>query len=165
MTAEKEQPKSDEKKVAADETEKEPEQETIAQETESGSATITRLEQTLAARDNEINGLKRSLDDIKSESDGLSENLKRAVDAYRELTLKANPGVLAEFITGKTVDEINESLKNARELVHKVRQEIEAETAQTRIPAGAPSRSVQDISSMSPREKIQRALGGTSSRP
>jgi predicted RNase H-like HicB family nuclease len=97
------------------------------------------------------------------ESDGLSENLTRAVDAYRELTLKANPGVPAEFITGKTVDEVNESLKNARELVHKVRQEIEAETAQTRIPAGAPSRSVQNISSLSPREKIQHALGRLSS--
>ena len=163
MTAEKEQPKSDEMNESKNVNEKESEPETDTRETESDSAAITRLEQALAARDNEISGLKRSLDDIKKDSNGLSENLKQAVDAYRELTVKANPGVPAELITGKNVDEINESLKNAHELAHRVRQEIEAETAQTRIPAGAPSRSIQDISSMSPREKIQRALESASS--
>ena len=163
MTAEKEQPKSEEMNESENVTEKESEPKTDTRETESDSIAITRLEQALAVRDNEISGLKRSLDDIKKDSNGLSENLKQAVDAYRELTVKANPGVPVELITGKTVDEVNESLKSARELVHKVREEIEAETAQTRIPAGAPSRSVQDISSMTPREKIQRALEGASS--
>jgi len=163
MTAEKEQSKVDEKEVAADGTGIEQEKDIVARELESSKAAINRLEQALAVRDSEITGLKRSLNDLKIESDGLSENLARTVAAYREITLQANPGVLAEFIAGNSIDEINESLKNARVLIDKVRQEIEVETTQTRIPAGAPSRSVQDISSLSPREKIQRALGGPSS--
>lgn len=163
MTAEKEQAKADDKETAADETEKESEQETLTRELEASKATIGKLEQVLATRDREIDGLKKSLTELKTESDGLSENLARTIAAYREITLQANPGVLAEFITGSSVDEINDSLKNAQVLVDKVRQEIETETTQTRIPAGAPSRSVQDITSLSPREKIQRALGGTSS--
>ena len=163
MTAEKEQSKVDKKEVAADGTGIEQEKDTLARELESSPTAINRLEQTLAARDSEIDGLKRSLSDLKVESDGLSENLTRTVAAYREITLQANPGVPVEIITGNSIDEINESLKNARALVDKVRQEIEVENTQTRIPAGAPSRTAQDIASLSPREKIQRALGGPSS--
>ena len=163
MTAEKEQLKEDEKEVAADITVVEREKETLARELESSNAVINQLEQALAVRDDEIDGLKRSLSEMKIESDGLSDNLARTVAAYREITLQVNPGVPAEIITGNSIEEISESLNNARLLVDKVRQEIEVENTQTRIPAGAPSRSAQDIASLSPREKIQRALGGMSS--
>jgi archaellum component FlaC len=163
MTAEKEQTKADDTETAADENEKESEQEILTRELEASKSTIGKLEQALATRDREIDGLKSSLSELKTESEGLSENLARTIAAYREITLQANPGVLAELITGNSVDEINDSLRNARVLVDKVRQEIETETTQTRIPAGAPSRSAQDIASLSPREKIQRALGGTPS--
>jgi len=77
--------------------------------------------------------------------------------------VQANPGVLAELITGDTVEEVNESLKNAQVLVDRVRQEMEAEASKTRIPAGAPQRAPLDLSALSPREKIQYAIGGSSS--
>jgi hypothetical protein len=77
--------------------------------------------------------------------------------------IQANPGVLAEIITGDTVEEVNESLKHARSLVERVRQEMEAEASRTRIPAGAPQRVPLDLSALSPREKIQYAIGGSQS--
>lgn len=71
--------------------------------------------------------------------------------------------MLAELITGETVDEINESLKKARALIERVKQEMEAETAKTMVPAGAPQRMPMDLSALSPREKIQYAIGSFSS--
>lgn len=164
MTAEKEQSNNDNNQTPVNGTEEETEQVTTRQQPEESKASIEKLEQELSARDSEISGLRRTLNELKTESGVLNEDLVRTVAAYREMIQKDNPGVLTEFITGNTVDEINESLKSARLLVDKVRQEIECENAQTRIPAGAPSRSEQDMSGLSPREKIQLALGDTSSR-
>jgi chromosome segregation ATPase len=164
MTAEKEQPNNDKNQAMENGTEEDNEQATVNRQLEDSRASIQKLEQELAARDSEISALRHSLNELKTESGVLNEDLVCAVAAYREMIQKANPGVMAEFITGDTLDEINESLKNARLLVDKVRQGIESEAAQTRIPAGAPSRSEQDISALSPREKIQLALGDTSSR-
>jgi predicted RNase H-like nuclease (RuvC/YqgF family) len=163
MKAEKEQTSVDEEVVAAEEVLAEPEIETHDCEPESSATTIERLEQALAARDIEIDGLKRSLEELKSQSDVISGELTRTVTAYRELTLRSNPGVLAELVTGNSVEEIDGSLHNARVLVDKVRQEIEAETLQARVPAGAPQRSAPDTSTLSPREKIQLSLGGPAS--
>jgi ABC-type iron transport system FetAB permease component len=72
----------------------------------------------------------------------------------------ANPGVLAEMITGESIEAINKSLENAKALIERVRQEIEAEASRTRIPSGAPQRTPLDLSVLSPREKIQYAIGG-----
>ena len=81
---------------------------------------------------------------------------------YKEIVVQANPGVLAEMITGDTIEEVNESLKNARAIMERVRQEMEAEAARTRIPAGAPQRAPLDLSALSAREKIQYAIRGSS---
>jgi len=163
MTVENELENVDETEVAVEETVTGQENEALSRELEAGKATIGRLEQALAARDGEIGELKRSLDDLKNQASVLDGDLARAVAAYRELTLRANPGVLSEFITGDTIEAVNESLKNARALVDRVRREIEEEASQTRVPAGAPQRSSPDVSALSPREKIQRALGDLSS--
>ncbi len=68
--------------------------------------------------------------------------------------------MLAELVSGDTVGAVDESLKNARDLVEKVKQEIEAETSKAKIPIGAPQRAPLDVSALSPREKIQFAIGG-----
>lgn len=164
MKTEKDQPEVDEEEDMADGpmTEQEHGDGTLAREVEFGRIVIRNLEQVLTLRDNEIADLKSALNKIKSESEGLGESLERAVTAYRDLTLQANPGVLAELITGNSIDEINESYKNARDLIDRVRQGIEMETTHTKIQPGAPQRSVPDISLLSPREKIQRALEGSS---
>ncbi len=65
------------------------------------------------------------------------------------------------MITGDTIDEVDESVKKARAVMEKVRQEMETEAARTRVPYGSPPRSPQDLSGLSAREKIQYAIRGT----
>ncbi|MBN1177537.1 MAG: hypothetical protein JXA51_07650 [Dehalococcoidales bacterium] len=129
-------------------------------EVESRNAAILKLEQALATKDGEIAGLKEALDEAKQSLEELGKTVAQAVAAYKEMVVESNPGVLAELITGETIEQVNESLKNARALMEKVRQEIEEEAAKTRVPAGAPQRTQPDLSALSAREKIQYAIGG-----
>jgi predicted RNase H-like nuclease (RuvC/YqgF family) len=137
--------------------------ETLARELESSQAAIAELEQALAARDAEVAVLNQSLEEARKAVDELGKSLPEAVAAYKGLVVQANPGVPVEMIAGDSIAAINESLGSARTLVERVRREIEAEAARTRIPAGAPQRTPPDMSALSAREKIQYALGGTQS--
>ena len=164
MVTEKEQEKAAEVEADGDEINNlKQENESLTRELESRDATIIRLEQALAAKDGEIAGLNQSLDEAKRTLDELGKALPQAVAAYKELVVQANPGVLAEMITGETIEEVNDSLKNARAIMDRVRQEMEAEAARTRVPAGSPQRAPIDLSALSAREKIQYAIGGSSS--
>jgi uncharacterized coiled-coil protein SlyX len=163
MITDKENKKNGEVEGNGDELALKVENESLARELESREATIIRLEQALATKDSEIAALKQSLHEARQTLDEISKALPQAVAAYKELVVQANPGVLAELITGDTIDEVNESLENARILMDRVRQEIEAEAAKTRVPAGAPQRAPLDLSALSPREKIKYAIGGSSS--
>ena len=164
MVTEKEQEKASEVESGGDELDSlKQENESLTRELESRHATIMRLEQALATKDSEIADLNQSLEEAKRALDELGKALPQAVAAYKELIVQANPGILAELITGDSIEEVNESLKNARALVDRVRQEMEAEAAKTRVPAGAPQRAPIDLSTLSAREKIQYAIGGSSS--
>jgi len=74
--------------------------------------------------------------------------------------VESHPEVLEELITGDSVESINESLNKAQTLVSRVRQGLETEITLAKVPTGAPERTSPDLSSLSPREKIQYALGG-----
>ncbi len=164
MATEKERETTTEETSGGDEAESlKQENERLAGEVESRDATIMKLEQALSGKDGEIADLKQALDEAKQALDELGKALPQAIAAYKEMVVEANPGVLAELITGETIEEVNESLKNARALMEKVRQEIESEAAKTRVPAGAPQRTQPDFSGLSAREKIQYAIGGSSS--
>jgi hypothetical protein len=138
----------------------EPENETPAPEVDADRVVIAGLEQALAGKDGEIGTLNQSLDEAKSESVELAKALARTVAAYRELVVQANPAVLADMITGDSIEKINASLQSARAIMEKARREIEAEEARARVPAGAPQRTLPDMSALSAREKIQYGLGG-----
>ena len=138
-------------------------QETLKGELKSRQAAITSLEQAIAEKDAELVTVKKALDVAGGNLNELGRALALAVASYKELVVQANPGVLAELISGETVEQVNESLKNARALVSRVKQEVEAEATRTRIPAGAPQRVKLDLSTLSPREKIQYAIGGSTS--
>ena len=164
MVTEKEQGNTDELEANGDEIERlKQDKEALTRELKTRDATIIRFEQTLAGKDSEIVALKQALDEAERKLADLGEALTQAVAGYKALVVQTNPGVLAELITGDTVEEVNESLKNAQALVDRVRQEMEAEVSKTRIPAGAPQRVPLDLSALSPREKIQYAIGGSSS--
>jgi len=139
------------------------ENEALHREMEKRGANIVSLEQALASREGEIDALGESLGEAERRIASLGESLAEAVAAYKDEVIRANPGVLAELVTGDTVAEVNESLKHARALVERVRQEMEEEASRTRIPAGSPQRAAPDLSALSPREKIQYAIGGSQS--
>ncbi|MBM3156952.1 MAG: hypothetical protein FJ004_06670 [Chloroflexi bacterium] len=107
-------------------------------------AKIVQLEQAVAARDNELYTLKSSL--------------SGAVTKYRAAVLAGMPDVPEDLVKGTTIDEIDSSLETARGIIAKVRQQLESESEAKRVPAGAPPRTPQDLSALTPAEKIAYAL-------
>ena len=139
------------------------EKEALSRELEFREATIAKLKQELTDKDSEVTALKQAMAEAEKRLTDVNDALAKAVASYKALVVESGPGVLAELITGDTVDEVDESLKNAKILIDRVRQEIEEETSKTKVPAGAPQRAPLDMSALSPREKIQYAIGGFSS--
>ena len=126
----------------------------------SAESRISELEQVVVDRDSQIVALKQSVSELEQKLGELNDALTQAVSSYRALVVKSNPGVPEELITGDTIEAIDDSLANAQILIDKVRQELEAEIAAAKVPAGAPQRAPVDLSALSPREKIQYAIGG-----
>ena len=136
------------------------EKEDLIRELESRNAAITELEQMVASKDSEIVALKQAMTESDKKLADISNALTQAVASYKALVVETNPEVPAELITGDTIDAVNESLGNAKALIDRVRQGIEEEALRTKVPAGAPQRTPLDLSVLSPREKIQYAIGG-----
>ena len=120
----------------------------IAQKDEAltkANARITELEQATAQSDERL----------KATNDSLAE----AVASYKKVVIEAHPEVPEEFINGDSIDSVNESLQQAQGMISRVRQGLEAEISAVRVPVGAPQRTPPDLSGLSPREKIQYAIG------
>jgi len=126
-------------------------------------ARISEFEQTITSLESEIAALKQVVTESNGNADKLGENLKQAVSSYRALVVQANPGVPEELITGDSIAAIADSLESAKTLVSKIRNGMEAEISLVRVPIGTPERAAPDLSGLSPREKIQYAVGGFSS--
>ena len=129
-------------------------------------ARITELETAVAEKDERlslanagINELERAVTGAEEKLTELNNTLSQTVSSYRALVIKSNPGV-EELISGDTIEAIDESLEKAKALIGRVRQGLEAEMAATKVPAGAPQRAPTDLGALSPREKIQYAIGG-----
>jgi len=133
---------------------------------ELGESRLPELEGLLAQKDEElakandrIAELERTVAESGEKLTTISDSLAEAVASYRALVVESHPEVLEEFISGDTVEAINESLSQAKTLVSKVRQGLEAEITLAKVPTGAPERTSHDLSALSPREKIQYGLG------
>ncbi|MDP2731411.1 MAG: hypothetical protein Q8O55_13180 [Dehalococcoidales bacterium] len=122
-------------------------------------ARLTELEQAFAGKETEIADLRQSRDGLEERLTNLNNSLSEAVASYKAIVVQSNPEVIQELISGDTIESVNESLEKAKELVSKVRQGVESEISLARVPAGAPERSLPDLSALSPREKIQYAIG------
>ena len=136
------------------------EKETLAGELETKGAAITELEQVIVTKDSDIVTLKQAIVESDGKFDSLNDELKNAVVAYKAVVVQANPYITEELITGNTIDELNQSVEKAKTLIAQVRTSIEADIASGKVPAGAPARTPPDLSALSPREKIQYAIGG-----
>ncbi len=134
------------------------ENERLSHEVDSGQVALKKLKETLAARESEVAALQQSLSGSEEKACGLGKALGEAIGKYREMLVQANPGILAEMISGESIEAIDGSLKQARTLVERVKQGMETEAAKTRIPAGSPPRTAPDLSGLSPREKIQYGM-------
>ena len=121
---------------------------------------LSELEQAIASKDNQIAALKQSMAELEQKLTDLENSLSQVVSSYRALAAEVNPEVLGELITGNTVEDINASLEKAKTLVSRVKEGLEAEIASVRVPAGAPERAPINLEALSPREKIEYAIGG-----
>jgi cell division septum initiation protein DivIVA len=121
---------------------------------------LSELEKTVAGKDSEVRTLKQTNEELAGTCKTISDSLTAAVAGYKRLVITANPTIPEELITGESIDDINRSLENARALVLKVKQGVEAEMSLTKVPTGSPERSTPDLSSLTPGEKIRFGLGG-----
>jgi hypothetical protein len=117
---------------------------TETQDKDSMQARITQLEQGISSRDSDLAAIK--------------ESLSGAVVKYRAAVLASAPEIPGELVKGESIAEIDASLEQARGIVSKVRQQLESEAEANKVPAGAPERTQQDLSALSPAEKIAYAL-------
>jgi hypothetical protein len=136
------------------------ENENLKREKASQEARIAGLEKSLADKDRELVTAQGSVIEGVHAVKEYTAAFNQAVTAYRELAGQANPGLVAEMIKGETIADIDTSVKHARELVKKVRGEIEAGNARVRVPAGAPPRVLPDAGALTAREKIKLAVEG-----
>lgn len=121
---------------------------------------LARKDEKLAEADARLAELEAAVADSEARLITISDSLTEAVASYRALVVESHPEVLEELVTGDSIETINESLEKAQDLVGRVKQGLETEITLARIPAGAPERTSPDLSALSPREKIQYALGG-----
>ncbi len=103
-------------------------------------------------------GEASAADALRDEVEAAAQRERDAAARYRELALRNEPSLPAELITGDSIDAVEQSLAAAREVVGRVRQQVEQQAQAARMPAGAPVRSSPDVSAMTPEEKIRYGL-------
>ena len=123
-------------------------------------ARVSELGQTVATLESEVSTLKQSHLESEQKLAEVSDELSQAVSSYKALIVESNPAVPLELVAGDTIEAIDSSVNLAKELINRVRGELEAEVKMVRIPAGAPLRVPIDLSALSPREKIEYGIGG-----
>ena len=147
--------------------ESEPVDDQQTQETDAGApegriaeleAEASHLRENLQERDASIEHLTSRLEERQSALSRLEEQAAAAVARYRDALLASAPEVPQEMVAGQTVEEIDDSMAQARQMVERVRSRMETQTAAQRIPSGAPPRSAPDVSSLSPAAKIAYGL-------
>jgi seryl-tRNA synthetase len=118
------------------------------------------FEQVIAEKESEIAVLRKSEGDLKEKLSAVSKALNETVAGYKDRVLELNPEIAEELINGDTIEAVNVSLEKAINLVRRVKKSVEKEISNIKVPAGAPGRRASDLSGLSPREKIQYAIGG-----
>ena len=112
----------------------------------------------LPAQSPELAELKEELAKRQEELAALKGQLALAVAKYRGALLASAPELPEEMVAGVTIEEVEASVVRAKEVVERVRHQLEARAQAQRVPAGAPPRTTPDPSTLSPGEKIAYAL-------
>ena len=103
------------------------------------------------------------LTELRSGVQALEGQLREATVRYREARLAGAPDIPADLVPElATIEEIDREFEAAQRVVGQLREKIEKEAVEqhrsARVPAGAPSRRSQDVSALSPSEKIRLGL-------
>lgn len=120
----------------------------------------------------EVAGLRAALEEreariasLERDFGALREEMAAALQKYRALLLASAPEVPEELVQGNTVQQVEGAFARARDMVQRIRSDLDAQASRERVPAGAPVRSAPDMSSLSPREKIAYGLAGRGPAP
>ena len=112
----------------------------------------------IAALEASVGGMERAAGEREQQVEGMRSQLSQAVGAFRASLLEADPGLPADLVAGDTVEELQASHVRARQIVEQVRGRLEEQALLERTPSGAPARGDADVSSLSPEEKIRLGL-------
>jgi hypothetical protein len=121
---------------------------------------INELQKNITQKNEQIENLKSSASAFEQDVDRLNKDLEKSLASYRNMVIKAHPGVPEELISGKNVDEIDTSLDRAKKIVERVKKGLWDNQKAESVPVGAPARAAHRPENMSAREKIHYALGG-----
>ncbi|HSP55643.1 MAG TPA: hypothetical protein VLS25_08645 [Dehalococcoidia bacterium] len=89
--------------------------------------------------------------------------VREAAVKYRAVALASTPDIPEDLVPeAEDIDEVERGIEAARRVVGRVREKMEAESAEQartlRVPAGAPVRRAPDVSALSPEDKIRLGL-------
>jgi hypothetical protein len=119
---------------------------------------IAELEGLLAGKTEELTKAGTRLAELEASASSAAAAAVAAVSRYKAVIVQSNPDVLPELISGETIEALDGSLAKARDLIEKVKKNLEAKKAADRVPAGAPPRGAADTSGLSSREKISQGV-------
>ena len=119
---------------------------------------LTEFTELGKTKDEKLQAAETATGELTAKLEAATGGLASAFTSYKALVLQANPTVPGELITGESIEELNESLEKAKAVVGKVREGLAAEAAAVKVPAGAPPRTLPDLSALSPREKLEYAV-------
>ena len=111
-----------------------------------------------AALEAELAEARGALEREQATRQRLEADLAVAVESCRAALLASAPELPAELVQGGTVAELEASFAQAKAMAERVRQQVESEAAQERVPAGAPPRRGVDASALSSQQKILLGL-------
>jgi chromosome segregation ATPase len=130
----------------------------MSQELAASDSRVAAAEEMVNARDSELAGMRHELGAVKEHFNKLNGEYSKAVAGYRSLTVTANPEIPVEMITGDDIGAIEKAVAGAKALIGKVREQLEKDREQVRVPTGSPPRTPPDLSGLSPREKINAGI-------
>jgi len=86
--------------------------------------------------------LKADFESSQQDRAALTDAATQATQKYLESVRALHPGIPANLIDGKTIEEIDDSVQRGQAITDLVRANLMAESRNARVPAGAPTRAV-----------------------
>lgn len=123
-------------------------------------AAVADAEARAATHNDRITALQGELEAARADSERLGARLRESALKYREARLAASPDIPPELVTSEELEEIDEQLAAAEQVVSEMRERVEKERRRESppIPAGSPVRRAPDYSQLPPGEKIKLGL-------